>query len=65
MDSDIQDLIERIVESGSSNLSKGDEDLIIWCLKHSLKILEKEWEDELKEEVFVKYKEDKLCQGTS
>ena len=65
MDSDIQDLIERIAESGSSNLSKGDEDLIIWCLKHSLKILEKEWEDELKEEVFVKYKEDKLWQGTS
>ena len=65
MDSDIQDLIERIVGSGSSNLSKGDEDLIIWCLKHSLEILEKEWEDELKEEVFVKYKEDKLCQGTS
>ena len=62
MDSDIQDLIERIAESGSSNLSKGDEDLIIWCLKHSLKILEKEWEDELKEEIFIKYKEDKLCQ---
>ena len=60
MDSDIQDLIERMVKSGSSNLSKGDEDLIIWCLKHSLKILEKEWEDELKEEVFVKYKEMKL-----
>ena len=49
MDSDIQDLIERMVKSGSSNLSKGDEDLIIWCLKHSLEILEKEWEDELKE----------------
>ena len=65
MDSDIQDLIERMVKSGSSNLSKGDEDLIIWCLKHSLEILEKEWEDELKEEVFVKYKEDKLWQGTS
>ena len=65
MDSDIQDLIERMVKSGSSNLSKNDEDLIIWCLKHSLEILEKEWEDELKEEVFVRYKEDKLCQGTS
>ena len=60
MDSDIQDLIERMVKSGSSNLSKDDEDLIIWCLKHSLEILEKEWEDELKEEVFVKYKEMKL-----
>ena len=60
MDSDIQDLIERMVKSGSSNLSKGDEDLIIWCLKHSLKILEKEWEDELKEDVFAKYKEMKL-----
>jgi len=60
MDSDIQDLIERMVKSGSSNLSKGDEDLIIWCLKHSLEILEKEWEDELKEDVFAKYKEMKL-----
>ena len=54
MDSDIQDLIERMVKSGSSNLSKGDEDLIIWCLKHSLKILEKEWEDELKESENIK-----------
>ena len=60
MDSDIQDLIERMVKSGSSNLSKRDEDLIIWCLKHSLEILEKEWEDELKEDVFAKYKEMKL-----
>ena len=36
------------------------QDLIIWCLKHSLEILEKEWEDELKEDVFAKYKEMKL-----
>ena len=46
MDNDIQDLIERMEGSGALNLSMDDEDLIIWCLKHSLKVLEKGWEEE-------------------
>ena len=57
MDNDINDLIERIEESGFQSITMEDEDIIIYCLKHSLKIFKKQWAEEQNKRVQEGYME--------
>ena len=50
MDNDINDLIERIAESGFQSITMEDEDIIIHCLKHSLEIFKKQWKEDERNE---------------
>jgi hypothetical protein len=50
MDNDINNLIERIKESGFKSITMEDEDIIIHCLKHSLEIFTKQWKEDERNE---------------
>ena len=57
MGNDINDIIERLVESGFKSITIEDEDIIINCLKHSLEVRKDFWamnEEEMKDYLTIK-----------